>query len=283
MGIISYAQNFEDVILWRVLMDVKDGFYIDVGANDPIEMSVTKWFYDQGWHGINMEPSEEYFRKICEARPRDINLQQGAGKKRGQLKFYEIPETGLSTTDGETASRHRTAGFRVEEKEIEIVPLKDVCEAYAQEHEIHFLKVDVEGSESDVLTGMDFQRFRPWILVVEATLPNSTVLSVDWDPWVRSQDYDFTLFDGLNYYYVAKERAQAFGARLAVPANIFDGFVQASTVQLTQQRDALEQKLAQMTQTLEQMREEMKRCREECDETQMNDTGAFRLKGAILE
>lgn len=82
MGIISYAQNFEDVILWRVLMDVKDGFYIDVGANDPIEMSVTKWFYDQGWHGINMEPSEEYFRKICKARPRDINLQQGAGKKR---------------------------------------------------------------------------------------------------------------------------------------------------------------------------------------------------------
>ena len=68
MGIISYAQNYEDVILWRALGGLEDGFYLDVGANDPEELSVTKWFYDQGWHGINLEPSEEYYQLLCKAR-----------------------------------------------------------------------------------------------------------------------------------------------------------------------------------------------------------------------
>ena len=283
MGIISYAQNFEDVILWRALMDVKDGFYIDVGANDPVETSVTKWFYDHGWHGINMEPSEEYFRRICEARPRDINLQIGAGRKREQLTFYEIPETGLSTTDGEIAAGHRANGFHVDEKEIRMVPLRDICEEYAQGCEIHFMKVDVEGSEFAALEGKDFQHFRPWCLVVEATLPGTPTLSVDWNPMVREQGYEFTLFDGLNYYYVATEKAEALGAKFSVPANVFDGFVQVDKLQLMQQRDVLEQRLAQTTQELERMKKEMQRMREAREGVQVEDAGSFRLKGAILE
>ena len=44
---ISYAQNFEDVILWRALNHVENGFYVDVGAMDPTEHSVTKAFYNE--------------------------------------------------------------------------------------------------------------------------------------------------------------------------------------------------------------------------------------------
>lgn len=58
MTFISYAQNFEDVRLWRVLKQFEHGFYIDVGANDPRHHSVTKAFYDHGWQGINVEPMQ---------------------------------------------------------------------------------------------------------------------------------------------------------------------------------------------------------------------------------
>ena len=44
MTFISYAQNFEDVMLRRVLKHVENGFYIDVGAQDPSADSVTKLF-----------------------------------------------------------------------------------------------------------------------------------------------------------------------------------------------------------------------------------------------
>ena len=35
MPFISFAQNLEDVVLYRALSDVTHGFYVDVGANSP--------------------------------------------------------------------------------------------------------------------------------------------------------------------------------------------------------------------------------------------------------
>jgi hypothetical protein len=58
---ISYAQNFEDIILWRALKNVKHGFYEDVGEGDPAKHSVTNWFYDQGCSGVNIKPNEQDF------------------------------------------------------------------------------------------------------------------------------------------------------------------------------------------------------------------------------
>ena len=75
MTFVSYAQNFEDVLLWRALGGVTDGFYIDVGAAHPDIDSVTRAFYDRGWSGINIEPTPEYSLRLAAARPRDVNLR----------------------------------------------------------------------------------------------------------------------------------------------------------------------------------------------------------------
>ena len=98
MSFISYAQNHEDVMLYRALREVKEGFYIDVGAQDPVIDSVTKAFYERGWRGINIEPNEEYFRKLQDDRPHDINLLTAVGREPGAISFYEVAHTGLSTT-----------------------------------------------------------------------------------------------------------------------------------------------------------------------------------------
>ena len=36
MTFVSFAQNFEDVILWRALRHVEHGQYLDIGAQDPV-------------------------------------------------------------------------------------------------------------------------------------------------------------------------------------------------------------------------------------------------------
>ena len=69
MTFISYAQNFEDVMLWRALRGVENGSYIDVGAADPEVHSVTAAFYKRGWRGVNVEPNGEFFDKLRERRP----------------------------------------------------------------------------------------------------------------------------------------------------------------------------------------------------------------------
>jgi len=91
MTFISYAQNNEDVLLWRALGHIKNGYYIDVGANDPVEHSVTKSFYDAGWSGISVEPLPKYHQAFLEQRPRDTNLAIAAGAVDGELTLYDVP------------------------------------------------------------------------------------------------------------------------------------------------------------------------------------------------
>lgn len=57
MSFVSYAQNFEDVMLNRCFGKQKTGFYIDIGAAWPQVDSVTHAFYLKGWRGINVEPN----------------------------------------------------------------------------------------------------------------------------------------------------------------------------------------------------------------------------------
>ena len=80
---ISYSQHLEDLVLYSIFYDVKNGFYIDVGAHDPNIISVTKAFYLLGWYGINIEPLPEKYKALKNSRKRDINLNLGIGEKKG--------------------------------------------------------------------------------------------------------------------------------------------------------------------------------------------------------
>lgn len=73
--ITSYAQNFEDILLYRTFKHQKKGHYVDIGAWHPVQDSVTKLFYDLGWSGINVEPVERYHQLLVKERPRDVNLR----------------------------------------------------------------------------------------------------------------------------------------------------------------------------------------------------------------
>lgn len=225
MTFISYAQNCEDVLLWRALGHIKNGFYIDVGANDPVEHSVTKAFYDAGWSGINIEPLPALHRLLEKERPRDVNLAIAAGSGDGILTLFDVPTVnGWASPDRTVADAHRADGFDVAELSVPVRALAGVCANYVR-GEIHFLKVDVEGFEGEVLRGMDFERWRPWVLVIEATLPNSRITNHEaWEALVTSHRYRYAYFDGLNRYYVAEEHAELLEV-LSVPPNVFDEFI----------------------------------------------------------
>jgi FkbM family methyltransferase len=204
--LVSHAQNLEDILLNRVLRKVESGFYIDVGAYDPTMDSVTKLFYDKGWGGINIEPSPSRHERFVADRPRDINLNLAASEKKGSLLFHEIVDSGLSTTVKEIAERHLAAGFAELCYMVQADTLEAICESYVKDP-IHFLKIDVEGSEEAVIRGADLRRFRPWIIVVEATEPLSDIPSYEaWEHLLTERDYEFVLFDRLNRFYLAAEK-----------------------------------------------------------------------------
>jgi FkbM family methyltransferase len=217
--LISYAQNFEDIRLWRALKQFENGFYIDVGANHPTYDSVTRTFYDLGWTGINVEPMQNFHDALCQQRPNDINLQCVASDHAGELTFYGIPGTGLSTADPATAKARIELGMDVRPHTVEARTLTSICEQYVHDRPIHFLKIDVEGHEETVLRGMDFTRWRPWIMLIETPWTRDQT----WEHLVTDAGYHPVLFDGLNTFYLAEEHLNLKGAFDLPPGNL-DGF-----------------------------------------------------------
>ena len=146
--------------------------------------------------------------------------------------FYEPSREswGLGSLSYEQALETRRRGVEVFERTVEVATLVEVCEKYVTST-IDFLKIDVEGCERQVLEGMDFRRWRPRIVVIEATAPlSATQTHSKWEGILLENDYLSAFFDGLNRYYVRAEEPELVPV-LAVPVNLFDDFVLHANLQ----------------------------------------------------
>jgi FkbM family methyltransferase len=199
-----HSQFYEDYVLAYVFRDVKKGVYVDVGANDPDLASVTKYFYAVGWRGISFEPIPELAEKLARARPEDINLGIGISDTVTELTFYKAQHSGLSTFDAEVMRRHQASGIAFDEIGIPVSTLTAIFDRHPLVHQgIHFMNVDVEGYEKQVLSGLDFTRYHPRVIMAESTAPlTETATHGAWEPILTAAGYVFAMDDGLNRYYV---------------------------------------------------------------------------------
>lgn len=253
---ISFAQNYEDLMLWRALGHIGEGFYVDVGAYDPTIASVTKAFYDRGWHGINIEPISEMVTKLSEARPRDVNINAAASDRNGERDFYRFTEGGFSTLEMDVADNLNVIGIYNLER-VKTRTLNSILEEFGQTP-IHFIKIDVEGHEKKVLNGLDLNRWEPWIIVIESTDPNSPMPNFEkWEPLILSAEYHFTYFDGLNRFYISNKHRELDNAFHA-PPNVFDDFITADYYQTLTSLHEKAALLHSMEEKYQRLEEEMK-------------------------
>lgn len=226
--LVSYAQNFEDVILWRALKGEPPGCYVDIGAHDPVVDSVSMAFYERGWRGVHVEPMPSLAAKLREARPDEKVIEAAVTTSAAPVELAQIGLSGLTTGVPEIKSSHAAAGWPVEPLIVETTTLARVLEECASSN-IHWMKIDVEGMEQLVLQSWGDSQIRPWIVVVESTLPLSQVPTHgEWEHHMLDRDYEFVYFDGLNRFYLHRARGQlrpAFGPG----PNLWDEFAIAGT------------------------------------------------------
>ncbi|WP_158554670.1 FkbM family methyltransferase [Methylovirgula sp. 4M-Z18] len=210
---ISYAQNYEDVLLARVFGGQGTGFYVDVGAYHPVHGSVTKALYDRDWSGINIEPGP-VFEELAAQRPRDINLRMAVMDYKGEVSFVDDTEDGgLSHVDPEASGGRR----------IPCDTLENIVRDHAKGRPIDFIKIDVEGAEEVIVRSTNWRNLRPRVLIFEATKTWSNILANEaWEPILLEQGYMRVHFDGVNCYYVPEEEHDRLKQHFSAPVNVLD-------------------------------------------------------------
>ena len=225
MSYVSRAQNFEDYRLFRVFSSTTNGRYIDIGAWDPVYHSVSYNFYGAGWRGVNVEPVSLYFSKLQEARPLDKNYQRFVTNKPNQSLLFVVPNSGLSSSSKVNVEDLKIADpYEILEEWVDPISLNELFNQLSGEV-IHWLKIDVEGAENEVLVSWEDNPARPLIVVVEATKPSSQQISdQSWEPELFSRGYLKAYFDGLNNYYCLKGHEE-IRELVANPISVFDDVV----------------------------------------------------------
>ncbi len=163
-----WSQYGEDWVLSWFFLHKPNGFYVDVGAYDPKNISNTYLFYERGWRGINIEPNLDLLQNFHKLRPNDINLGVGVFNVPGELTFYKFKQASLNTFDpivGE--DRIEKLDSFIEKVPVQVKRLDTILDEYANGREIDFLNIDVEGFDMEVLQSNNWDKYKPLIICVE--------------------------------------------------------------------------------------------------------------------
>ena len=162
----TYSMDGEDIFINNYFKK-NTGFYVDVGAYHPLELSNTCLLYKRGWNGVNIDINSlsiDYFNYI---RPDDTNINIAAADKKSiKTIYYQKKKSPLNTLNFELASKHFSKNIK--KKKIKSETLTSIIDKTKFKGiKINFLNIDAEGNDLEVLKGLNFKRYKPKLICVE--------------------------------------------------------------------------------------------------------------------
>ncbi len=163
----SYSMEGEDLEIIKILKNIQNGFYVDVGGYHPIDRNNTFLLYKKKWRGINIDISEFSIDLFKFLRPDDLNLNVAISNNDGEVTFYYQKKLSqLSTTKKNIASQ-RMQGH-IAEKKIKSNKLTTILDnSKFKNKKIDFLNIDIEGADFEALISLNFEIYRPKLICVE--------------------------------------------------------------------------------------------------------------------
>lgn len=160
----------EDLIAARLFMDYV-GTFVDIGAYDGLSLSNTHYFYKRGWQGVNLEPHPENYAQLCINQPHAINLNLAVGETpEYESRIWTAPGkpvvTGYNLPQWYVDSEVPGGKAGLVPMTVTRSTLTTILDA-AHVDKVDYLSLDVDGTELDVLKGLDLSRWRPRLMIIE--------------------------------------------------------------------------------------------------------------------
>lgn len=170
---VTYSQQGEDLMIDFFLKskNISEPFYVDIGANHPIQLSNTYLMYKSGGKGICIEPNLEYQSLFAKYRKKDNFLPIGInGGKDSKIPYYKMAWPEFNTFDKDQAEKvqkkYKGKNNIIEVIDIDILNINNFLEKYCNK-DIDVLNLDVEGLDLEILSEWDFNNFKPKLICVE--------------------------------------------------------------------------------------------------------------------
>ena len=199
----SFSQFGEDLLVWKYFANKTNGFFVEVGANDPENCSQTLLLEHNGWRGILIEPQSKCCARLRPARPRSQVFQAACGSPQqcGKAMLQ------LSDAGSRLACAKPNALPPTELEEVQVMTLDGILDK-AGNPSIDFLSIDVEGLELDVLRGFNLEKHQPGLLLVEDNLPNRLKVH----HYLKRHRYRLVKRTGCNNWYVPRNQPFAYSS-----------------------------------------------------------------------
>lgn len=187
------SNQIESRLVWNFFKQRPEGVFVEVGANHPTQENQTWFLEQQGWSGVLVEPNPELHKLLCKQRPRSRAVQAAAGAT-DQRDEVEL----LLGVDPLHSTLAPVLGDPLSEKKVR-VKLRTLNSILAETGttKIDFLSIDVEGTELQVLQGLDLKKYAPGLILIEEQRRDYTKHF-----YLRRHGYRLVKRTGRNNWYV---------------------------------------------------------------------------------
>lgn len=160
----GYSQFGQDIFIYKMVMNErKNGFFLDIGGNDPVKINNSYLFELNGWKGLAFEPIKSLAMKWKDARKTEC-LNMAIGEEEAEVEFTESEDSVLSGIRDSTIKYNDDA--KIEQYKVKQRKLGNVL-AERNITKVDVMFVDVEGYEMHVLKGIDFDKVDISVICLE--------------------------------------------------------------------------------------------------------------------
>ena len=198
-----YPDDQEDALKADFFGALRDGYFVEVGANEPRRASQTWTFEQLGWRGILIEPQPDLAQQL--ARERNAQVVAAAcssPENDGCNMTLRLAGPHSSVNDRLVAPGAQPQGTI----EVPVRTLDAILRQASAPAPVDFVSIDVEGHELDVLQGFDLEQWQPRLVLIEDHLA-----SLSPHRHLTHARYRLIRRTGFNSWYVPEEAAPRLG------------------------------------------------------------------------